>query len=123
MAVQPSSLPNFSQDVQTYLQLEDQIQELQSQLKSLRETKQTTQQKITRTMQENQWENRTFALGGKSVSFVERKQYSTLSFTYLAEKLPKIIPDQNQVDYVIQYLKEQREVKTIPDLKCTIQNK
>jgi conjugal transfer/entry exclusion protein len=111
MAVQPSSLPNFSQDVQTYLQLEDQIQELQNQLKSLRETKQTTQQK------------RTFALGGKSVSFVERKQYSTLSFTYLAEKLPKIIPDQNQVDYVIQYLKEQREVKTIPDLKCTIQNK
>ena len=123
MAVQPSSLPNFSQDVQTYLQLEDQIQELQSQLKSLRETKQTTQQKITRTMQENHWENRTFALGGKSVSFVERKQYSTLSFNYLAEKLPKIIPDQNQVDYVIQYLKEQREVKTIPDLKCTIQNK
>ena len=86
MAVQPSSLPNFSQDVQTYLQLEDQIQELK--VNSNRYVKPTNNATDYAHYARKPLENRTFALGGKSVS-VERKQYSTLSFNYLAEKLPK----------------------------------
>ena len=114
MSLQTTS---FSQEVQKYVKLEEEIQTLQSQLKTLKEEKQTSQNIIAKTMVSQNWQNRVIDAGSSELSLVERKQYGSITFTYLAEKLKNIIPDEEQVKYVIQYLKDQREVKTIQDIK------
>ena len=48
---------------------------------------------------------------------IERKQYGSLTFSYLEETLPKIIPDKAQVDYVINFLKSNRSIKTSQEIK------
>ena len=53
----------------------------------------------------------------RHLRYVEKKEYSPLTFGFLEKHLGKIMTDPNQVEYVIQYLKEQREVKTTNDLK------
>ena len=40
-----------------------------------------------------------------------------LTFGYLEEMLPKLIPDKTQVDYVVKYLKDNRTVKTVPEIR------
>ena len=116
MALQPST---FTHDVQQYVNLDQQIQSLQSQLKALRQEKQAAQDRVAETMIANQWQKRTLDVGQQQLALVERKQYECLSFTYLENKLTTIIPDSVQRDYVLKYLKDQREVKTVHELRQT----
>lgn len=116
MALQPST---FTRDVQQYVKLDQQIQSLQSQLKALRQEKQAAQDRVAETMIANQWQKRTLDVGQQQLALVERKQYECLSFTYLENKLTTIIPDSVQRDYVLKYLKDQREVKTVHELRQT----
>ena len=116
MALQPST---FTRDVQQYVKLDQQIQSLQSQLKALRQEKQATQDRVAEIMIANQWQKRTLDVGQQQLALVERKQYECLSFTYLENKLTTIIPDSVQRDYVLKYLKDQREVKTVHELRQT----
>lgn len=114
MALQTTS---FSQEIQNYVKLEDEIQTLQNQIKTLKQQKQTSQEKITNTIISQNWQRRVIDLGTSELSLVEKKQYGSLTYSYLEEKLKHIIPDEEQVKYVIKYLKEQREVKSVQDIK------
>jgi hypothetical protein len=50
----------------------------------------------------------------------EKKEYSPLTFTYIEESLAKILTDKSQVDYIIQFLKQNREVKSSVDIRRTL---
>ncbi len=41
---------------------------------------------------------------------IERKKYSPLTFSYIEERLAEIIEDDDQVDYIMNYLRERREI-------------
>ena len=47
----------------------------------------------------------------------EKKEYSPLTFSYVEQTLAKISSDKSQVQYIIKYLKENREITTVNDLK------
>ena len=47
----------------------------------------------------------------------DKKEYSALTFNYIETCLHKIIHDEEQVDYVIQFLKENREITSSLDIK------
>ena len=47
----------------------------------------------------------------------EKKEYSPLTYSYIEKCLAKIIPDETHVEYIIQYLKENREVTINQDIK------
>ena len=49
----------------------------------------------------------------------EKKEYPPLTFTYVEESLAKILSDKSQVDYIIQYLKSNREIKSSVDIRRT----
>jgi hypothetical protein len=52
----------------------------------------------------------------------EKKEYSPLSYTYIEKCLAEIIHDKKQLDYIIQYLKQKREITTSLDIKRTYKN-
>jgi hypothetical protein len=51
--------------------------------------------------------------------FVEKREYTSLSYGFLEKCLHNIIPDKKQVEFIMGYIKEQREVKTSPEIKRT----
>lgn len=109
MALQPVS---FAQHIKNLIRLEEEIQRLQDQLKELRKQKDETEEVILATMIERKWNDRTIDVGNKcTLSVAEKKHYSSLSFTYLEKTLSQIIPDKAQIDYVMRYLKDNRETK------------
>ena len=47
----------------------------------------------------------------------ERTEYTTLSFGYVEDCLRELIPEENQVDFVLDYLRDHREAKNVIDVK------
>jgi len=116
MSIQTSTL---SQDISNYIRLDDEIQSFQEKLRELKESKSKLHDKITENMIKQNIVNKTISIGSSKLSIIEKKQYSSLTFSYLEDTLSKIIPDQNQVSYVIKYLKENRSIKTHKEIKRT----
>ena len=110
----PTSL---SQYVQEYSVIDDELHELSLKQKVLRERKSELQTIIIQTMKDKQLESRTMKQGAHHFYIGTRKQYSALSFSYLETTFEKMIPDKTNRNYLLQYLRENREVKTIDELK------
>jgi hypothetical protein len=45
------------------------------------------------------------------------KDYSPLSYGYIEKKLAEIIPDKSRVEYIIKYLKDNREITVSQELR------
>jgi seryl-tRNA synthetase len=114
MALQATTL---SQLVQQYLQLDEELHEIQNQQKELREKRTQVQTRIIEYMKDNDLEHRTLKTGNTQLSIISRKQYSAISFSYLDKMLRKIIPDTSQIPSILQYLKENREVKVVSEIR------
>lgn len=104
----------FTQNIKTLLKLDDEIRVLQDQLKELRKQKDRTEEVILATMLERKWLN--IDAGKRVLSVAEKKHYSSLSFTYLEKTLSQIIPDKSQIEYVMKYVKDNRELKVSKEL-------
>ena len=61
--------------------------------------------------------NKVFDQYKKKQKISEKKDYTPLSYTYLEDCLTEIIKDDNKVSYIIDYLKENREIKTSLEIK------
>lgn len=116
MSLQSTSL---SQHVQQYIAIDDELQSLQEQQRQLRERKQQVQSQIIKTMKDHKLDHRTMKLGSHQLSIGSRKQYSALSFSYIQSSLEQLIPDKEHRDYVLQYLRDNREVKTVEEIKSS----
>jgi hypothetical protein len=47
----------------------------------------------------------------------EKKDYSPLTFGYIEAKLTEIIHDKDKVEYIVKYLRENREIKLSKDIR------
>jgi len=114
MELQPTTL---SQLVQQYLQLDEELNEIHIQQKELREKRTQVQSKIIEYMKDNDLEHRTLKTGKTQLSIISRKQYSAISFSYLDKMLRNIIPDISQIHSILQYLRDNREVKIVSEIR------
>ena len=51
--------------------------------------------------------------------YMKKKDYSSITFGYIEQCLAKLISDKKQVDYIIKYLKDNREITTNSEIKRT----
>jgi hypothetical protein len=116
LQTQPTSL---SQYVQEYSVIDEELQELSAKQKILRDRKTELQTIIIQTMKDRNLENRTMKQGDHHYCIGTRKQYSSLTFSYLESVFEKMIPDKTNRNFLLQYLRENREVKTVDELKKT----
>ena len=108
---------SLAQCVQEYSVIEDELQELGAKQKTLRERKHELQTKIIQTMKDSNLETRTLKQGDNHFYIGTRKQYSSLSFSYLETVFEKMIPDKTNRTFLLEYLRENREVKNVDELK------
>lgn len=107
----------FQKQIKEYINIEDEIEQLNAKMKLLREQKQKVHQNISSTIVKNQWMNKNIQMDNYKLCMVEKKQYSSITFSYLEETLHKIIPDENELKYLMKYLKDNRSVKNINELR------
>ena len=109
----------FILNVQKWSHHETQIKLLNEKLKNLREEKNDFSEKICKYISENNMENANIKITNGEIKLFEKKEYQPLSYSYIDECLQKIINNKSQIEYILNYLKKNREIKTYLDIKKT----
>lgn len=102
--------------IQNYVALDDKIKELNDKSKELREKKSVFSKYICDFVEKNNV-NKNIKITDGELKINERKDYTALSYTFIEDCLREIIKDENKVSYIIDYLKEKREIKTSLEIK------
>ena len=104
--------------------LDTQLKTINEKTKKMREKKNELSQNICKYIIDNNIKNKIKIKDGEHLAEIrmyDKKEYSALTFGYIESCLKKLIHDEEQVEYVIEFLKENREITSSPDIRKTIE--
>lgn len=108
----------FKTDVYRWRQLNSLIQTKSEELKDLRKEKTEIDKRIMTYMEKYKVADKPIRIGQEEeITIVEKREYGTLSFGYIEESLDKILTNRDHVDFIIGYLRDNREVRETKCLK------
>lgn len=109
----------FIEDVQKWALLDAQLKVVNEKTRKMREMKNTLTKQICEFVETNNLRT-TIGLNDGELKIYEKREYSPLTYSYIEECLKSIIKNQEHIDYIIKYLKENREIKIVQDIRRTI---
>jgi len=108
---------SFEENVQKWIALDNQIKLMNEKLQELRDKKSKVNEQIQVYANKNKLQNATIQIGDGKLKFTETKVASQLTFKYLEKCLGEVISNEIQVKQIIEYVKKQREVKLVPEIR------
>lgn len=112
-----SDLDSLQKYIQKWVAVDNQLQLLQEKTKKMREWKKKLTEKISGDLHNKGWENKILEIPNGELKLQEKTEYSSLSFGYIESCLSELILDEEQVNFIMDYLREHREIKTIIDIR------
>jgi hypothetical protein len=107
----------FIENVQKWVLLDNQLKIVNEKTKKMREMKNSLSEDICKYMNDNDLINKKIGITNGELRIVEKKDYSPLSYGYIEKKLEEIIPDKSHVEFIIQYLKDNREITLSQEIR------
>jgi len=108
---------SFEQNIQQWVSIDNQIKLLNDKIYELREKKSQLGENITNYVEQNNLRNSTVQISDGKLRFVNTKVTSPLTFKYVEKSLGEIIKNHTQVKKIVEYLKEKRDSKVVPEIK------
>jgi hypothetical protein len=112
---------SFEQQIQQWVTIDNQMKILNDKMKELRDKKNTLSEQINTHFETNE-SNNTIKLTDGQLKYVKVKDVQQLTFKYLESCLSDIIKNEEQVKKIIEYVKNKRDVKYVPELKRIYNN-
>jgi hypothetical protein len=103
--------------IKRWVQLDSQLKIINERTKTMRDERGQLSNDICNDLERAGISKRKILLPDGEIKVYEKKEYSPLTFGFLEQHLGKIMSDPQQVSFVIDYLKQQREIKSSNDLK------
>jgi hypothetical protein len=113
---------DFEQQIQQWVNLDNQMKIISERLKELREKKNNIEDKIHSHIELSELSNATVKINDGQLKFVKMKDTQQLTFKYLETCLSEIIKNEEQVKKIVEYIKNKREVKYVPEIKRVYNN-
>jgi len=107
----------FIENVQKWVLIDNQLKIVNEKTKKMREMKNTLSEDICKYMNDNDLINKKIGITNGELRIVEKKDYSPLSYGYIEKKLEEIIPDKSHIEFIIQYLKDNREITVSQEIR------
>jgi len=108
---------SFEQQIQQWVQIDNQLKNFNEKIKELRDKKNSISEQINNHIEENQLNNAAVKISDGQLKFVKIKETQPLTFKYLETCLSEIIKNEEQVKKIVEYIKNKREVKYITEIK------
>lgn len=104
------------ENVRNWVVLDQQLHTIHNKTKELRELKTRATANICDYVKSN---NITTNIGisNGELRIYDKKEYKPLTFTYVEKCLNEIIKNKTQTEYIMKYIKENRELNTTQDIK------
>lgn len=108
---------SFENQIQKWITLDNQIKSLNEKIKHLREEKSRLNEDLIDYAGKNDLVSSTIKVGSEKLKFINTRVPEPITFKYLEKTLSEIIKNENQVKIIIDYIKKNREIKSINELK------
>ena len=108
---------SFEQQVQQWVTIDNQMKLLNDRIKELRDKKNTLSENINEHIESSNLSNSSVKLSDGQLKFVKVKDTQQLTFKYLETCLHEIIKNDEQVNKIVEYVKNKREVKYVSEIK------
>jgi len=103
------------EDVQRWVLIDSQLKIINEKTKKLRDMKHGLTDNICKYMEDKSQTK--IGITDGELRIYEKKDYSPLTFGYIEAKLTEIIHDKDKVEYIVKYLRENREIKLSKDIR------
>ena len=113
----------FIDNVKRWVVLDKQLKFVNEKTRQIRESKSELSKSICAYVQTNTPQTRTIGLSDGELKFVEKREYAPLTFAYIEECLDELISEKDQVDFIIQYLRDHREVRVSTEIRRTLDDR
>lgn len=118
-----SDREQFAEDIKKWVTLDTQLKVVHEKTKQMREMKSDLQSRIYNYMEKAKLLDKKVGIHDGELRFMEKKEQTALSFGYIERCLGQILTEKEQVDYILQYLKEKRETQVVKELRRTYTKK
>ena len=113
---------SFEQQIQQWVSIDNQMKILNDKMKDLREKKNNISEQINTHIESSQLSNSSVKLSDGQLKFIKVKETQPLTFKYLETCLSEIIKNEEQVKKIVDYIKNKREIKYVPEIKRLYNN-
>jgi hypothetical protein len=107
----------FVNDVQRWVVLDTQLKLANEKLKQMRESKNQLTSQICNYVDTKNMRDTKLEISDGNLRVYDRKEYSPITFTYIEACLDKIIPNKEHVAHIIKYLKDNRDITIVSDIR------
>ena len=112
----------FIKNIREWVMLDSQMKIINEKTKKVRNRKSEINAKICDFAKDKNYHQK-ISISDGQLSFYEKKEYSPLTYGYVEKCLGELISDKKQVEYIIQYLKENRDVQVSWDIRRSYDKK
>lgn len=112
-----SAVSAFDKQIQKWIELDNKLKKINSEIKTTREMKNDLEASIMETVNNKKLLNTTLSTTDGRLRFIETKTSNPLSLTFIEKCLHEIIPNSSQVQHILRYIKEKREIKINSEIK------
>jgi len=108
---------SFEGQIQQWVQIDNQLKQLNEKTKELRDKRNSLEQNITTHAFSNNLSDSTVKISDGRLKFVNTKVQEPLTFRYLEKTLSEIIKNESQVKLMMEHIRQKRSVKIVPEIK------
>jgi hypothetical protein len=107
----------FVESVQKWVSIDTQIKAINEKVKKAREIKSQLIGNIYEYVEKNALTNTRIEISDGDLKFYEKRDYQPITFGYVEDCLEKLFSDPKEVERIMDYLHENREIKVTKDIR------
>jgi predicted transcriptional regulator len=108
---------SFEENIKKWVHLDSEIKDLNEKQKELRNKKNQLCNSIMNEVEEKNLQQAIINITDGKLKFAQTKQTAPLTLSFIDRCLKEVIPNENQVELIMNYIKEKRESKMISEIK------
>lgn len=108
---------SFSDNIKKWVAIDEQIKQINNELKVKRESRSKILQSILEYKTANNLDGNMIKYNSEMLKFIKTRQYQPITYELIKTSLNDLIDDSEQVDFIINYIKEKRNYKNVEDIK------
>jgi len=107
----------FVENVQKWVSIDTQIKAINEKVKKARELKSQLIGNIYQYVEKNSLVNTRIEISDGDLKFYEKRDYQPITFGYVEDCLERLLSDPKEVERIMYYLHENREIKVTKDIR------
>jgi hypothetical protein len=111
------SKTDFVNNIQKWVATDTQLKSANEKIRQIRDSKNQLTVQICNFVDTHNIRSTKLDISDGNLKVYDRKEYAPLTFGYIEESLHKIIPNKEHVEYIVKYIKDNREVTTTSDIR------